>query len=130
MCIRDRFDNRDIGLSTELNFPPPTTRQLLRRRFRSEQYLLSDMADDTARLLDQLGLESAHLVGASMGGMIAQTLCIERPERVRSLTSIMSNTGSRRSGQPALSIYRHFLPQLPVLRMIYVKERTRSGRSM
>jgi pimeloyl-ACP methyl ester carboxylesterase len=59
------------------------------------------MADDTAWLMDHLGIESAHLLGASMGGMIAQTLAIRRPERVRSLVSIMSGTGNRWLGLPA-----------------------------
>lgn len=108
-----RFDNRDIGRSTYMDFPPPSTLQLIRRRFHPRQYLLSDMARDTANLLDRLGLDSAHVVGASMGGMIAQTLAIEEPGRVRSLVSIMSNTGSRRSGQPALRVYRHFVNRVP-----------------
>ena len=68
-------------------------------------YLLRDMAADTFGLMDHLGIESAHLVGASMGGMIVQTAAIEQPERVRSLTSIMSTTGSRRVGHPS---YRTF----------------------
>lgn len=108
-----RFDNRDVGLSTHMDYPAPTTLQLARRRFHPEQYLLRDMARDTAGLLDGLGLEAAHVVGASMGGMIAQTLAIEHPERVRSLVSIMSNTGSRRTGQPAFRVYRHFLRRPP-----------------
>src|SRR5688572_23400200 len=59
----------------------------------SASYTLSDMAADTVGLLDHLGIDAVHLVGASMGGMIAQTLAIEHPQRVRSLTSIMSTTG-------------------------------------
>ena len=79
---------------------PPTRTRLLTRRFGPDQYTLEDMALDTVGLLDALELDSAHLVGVSMGGMIAQTVAATRPRRVRSLTSIMSTTGSRRVGQP------------------------------
>ena len=86
-----RFDNRDVGGSTHLHDAPrPDLAAALRGDTSSAAYRLEDMADDTAGLLDVLGIESAHLGGASMGGMIAQTLAIRRPERVRSLTSIMS----------------------------------------
>jgi pimeloyl-ACP methyl ester carboxylesterase len=104
-----RFDNRDIGHSTHLQGPPPTPRQLLTRSKRAAHYRLSDMADDAARLLVELDLAPAHVIGASMGGMIAQTLAAQRPEHVRSLVSIMSNTGARSSGQPALRLYPFFL---------------------
>ena len=100
-----RFDNRDIGLSTKIDAPPPTVRQIVLSvvspRFAKAAYTLSDMADDAAGLLDHLGIERAHVVGASMGGMIAQTLAIEHPHRVASLTSIMSNTGDRKHGRMA-----------------------------
>ena len=103
-----RFDNRDAGLSTEFTGTPPTLRQLalanLTGRKPHAEYTLSDMAADAACLLDALGIESAHVVGISMGGMIAQTLTIEHPAKVRSLTSIMSNTGSRRHGRPKVSL--------------------------
>ena len=95
-----RFDNRDIGLSTHLHgAPPPDLMAAFRGDTSSASYTLSDMARDTAGLLDALGLESAHIVGVSMGGMIAQTLAIEHPQRVRSLTSIMSTTGDSRVGE-------------------------------
>lgn len=101
-----RFDNRDSGRSTCFSeLPPPRLAQLARRRFDPRQYRLTDMAADTAGLLDALGLDSAHVAGASMGGMIAQTLAAEHPRRVRSLVSIMSSTGSRWHGQPALKTY-------------------------
>src|SRR4051794_33755227 len=89
-----RFDNRDIGLSTHLHdAPPPDLAAATLGDASSASYTLSDMARDAAGLLDALELQSAHVVGASMGGMIAQTLAIEHPERVRTLTSIMSTTG-------------------------------------
>ncbi|HTT31422.1 MAG TPA: alpha/beta fold hydrolase [Solirubrobacteraceae bacterium] len=95
-----RFDNRDIGLSTHLtNAGAPDLRAVMRGDVSSAPYRLSDMGGDVIGLLDELELDSAHLVGASMGGMIAQLLAIEHPRRVRSLTSIMSNTGDRSVGQ-------------------------------
>ncbi len=99
------FDNRDIGLSTEFTWEAPSQVKavlgsLVRRPVKSE-YRLSDMAADAVGLLDALEVGSAHVVGISMGGMIAQTVAIEHADRVRSLTSIMSNTGSRRHGKIA-----------------------------
>ena len=101
-----RFDNRDIGRSTKLKAAGvPRRADLMLGRPRRAAYLLRDMAADTVGLMDHLGIDSAHLVGASMGGMIAQAMAIEHPERVRSLVSIMSTTGSRRVGHPS---YRTF----------------------
>ncbi len=98
-----RFDNRDAGLSTEFSTPPMTpaaqAKAMLTGRAPDPGYTLSDMADDAAALLDHLGIGSAHVVGASMGGMIAQLMAIEHPAKVRSLCSIMSTTGSRRVGR-------------------------------
>jgi pimeloyl-ACP methyl ester carboxylesterase len=108
-----RFDNRDAGRSTHMDARPPSIRQLLLRDRKAAAYTLTDMADDAAGLLDHLGIERAHVVGASMGGMIAQTLAARRPERVISLTSIMSNTGARLSGQPALIAYPVLLKTAP-----------------
>ncbi len=97
-----RMDNRDIGLSTKTEGPPPTRAVLLKafahRRYAQSDYLLSDMAADAVALLDHLEVPAAHVVGVSMGGMIAQQLTIDHPDRVLSLCSIMSNTGSRRHG--------------------------------
>jgi pimeloyl-ACP methyl ester carboxylesterase len=99
-----RFDNRDVGLSTHVEggadvfrlftseasgSPPP-----------SVPYLLSDMADDAVGLLDHLGVDRAHVVGVSMGGMIAQSIALTHPERVLTLTSIMSTTGDTDVGHP------------------------------
>jgi pimeloyl-ACP methyl ester carboxylesterase len=96
-----RFDNRDIGLSEHLeDAPVPNLQEMFAGSTDSAIYTLSDMAGDTIGLMDALGLESAHLVGASMGGMIGQTVAIEHLERVRSLVSIMSTTGDRNVGNP------------------------------
>jgi pimeloyl-ACP methyl ester carboxylesterase len=101
-----RFDNRDIGRSTKIESAGvPSRVDMTLGRSASAPYLLRDMAKDTVGLLDHLGIDSAHVVGASMGGMIAQTMAIEHPERVRSLVSIMSTTGNRWVGQPALKTY-------------------------
>ena len=104
-----RFDNRDVGLSSHLADRPtsdPSAETAGAAPVAS--YTLAQMAADTAGLIDNLGLGSAHVVGISLGGMIAQILAIEQPERVRSLTSIMSTTGNDQVGQPtdaALALY-------------------------
>lgn len=99
-----RFDNRDVGLSSKTPGPPPDVAALylgyLAGNPVEAPYTLSLLAADAAGLLDALGVESAHVVGASMGGMVAQTMAIEHPDRVRSLTSIMSTTGDPTVGQP------------------------------
>jgi pimeloyl-ACP methyl ester carboxylesterase len=118
-----RYDNRDIGRSTILDtYPAPTLGQLLRRDRRAAAYTLAEMAADGVGLLDYLGVERAHVVGASMGGMIAQTIAARRPERILSLTSIMSSTGSRISGQPALRTYRRFLRPVSRDRQRYIDQ--------
>jgi pimeloyl-ACP methyl ester carboxylesterase len=95
-----RFDNRDVGRSTILREAHvPTRLELVRRDPRGAAYSLSDMANDAAGLLEWLEVDAAHVVGASMGGMVAQLVAIGHPERVLSLVSIMSNTGNRRVGQ-------------------------------
>jgi pimeloyl-ACP methyl ester carboxylesterase len=94
-----RFDNRDAGHSTKIEGERISTAKML-LGLGEPAYKLRDMADDAAGLLDHLGLESAHVVGVSMGGMIAQAMAIGHRERVRSLGSIMSSTGNRRLGLP------------------------------
>ena len=95
-----RFDNRDVGRSTQYDGPVPDWPALLGGDRSSATYLLDDMADDAVKLLDHLGIDAAHLVGASLGGMIAQTIAIRHPDRALSLTSIMSRPGDPASGQP------------------------------
>jgi pimeloyl-ACP methyl ester carboxylesterase len=100
-----RFDNRDIGQSGKLTGGKRLTPlELLKLRFFkipvAAPYKLLDMAKDTTGLMDVLGIKSAHLVGASMGGMIAQEIAISFPQRVRSLTSIMSTTGDPKVPPP------------------------------
>jgi pimeloyl-ACP methyl ester carboxylesterase len=105
------MDNRDIGLSSEMEGDPPTklylAKSLLMRRRAVAPYLLADMADDAAGLLEALDIDSAHVIGVSMGGMIAQSLTCGHPERVISLTSIMSTTGDRRNGTMSAGMLRY-----------------------
>jgi pimeloyl-ACP methyl ester carboxylesterase len=115
-----RFDNRDIGRSTHVAGRPPTAAQLLARSKRAAHYKLGDMADDAARLLDRLELAPAHVIGASMGGMIAQLMAARHPASVRSLVSIMSNTGSVRNGQPSLRVYPMLLRRAPQGREAFI----------
>jgi pimeloyl-ACP methyl ester carboxylesterase len=116
-----RFDNRDIGRSQKMTGPVPTIRQLVLRDKRAARYTLEDMALDGFALLDHLGIERAHVVGVSMGGMIAQTMAARHPERVLSLVSWMSNTGARWSGQPSLRMYPVLLRTPPRDRDGYLK---------
>ncbi|WP_033294431.1 alpha/beta fold hydrolase [Amycolatopsis jejuensis] len=120
-----RFDNRDVGRSTWW-----TGRVNLPRAYflRSAPYSLADLADDTAVLLDGLGIERAHVVGTSMGGMIAQELTIRHPARVRSLTSIMSTTGARTVGLPSPRAALAMLAPGPRTREDYVTQLVRTSR--
>ena len=95
------LDNRDMGRSGYGSLPPPPRWRLFLRNVPSGHYQIKDMAQDVALLLDHLDIDSAHIAGMSMGGMIAQTLASHYPDKVRSLTSIFSTTGNQRVGQPA-----------------------------
>jgi len=109
-----RFDNRDIGLSqkidteTDINLLKLVVRQRLGLKI-EPPYTLRDMALDTIGVLDFLEIDKAHWVGASMGGMIAQLLAAEHPERTLTLTSIMSTTGRRRLPQAPLKVIRQMM---------------------
>ena len=100
-----RYDNRDVGLSTHLREAraPSLTDTVLRRA--DPPYTITDMADDAVGLLDALGLGTAHVVGVSMGGFIAQTVALDHRSRVRSLTLIMTSTGSRLVGNPKPPVF-------------------------
>jgi pimeloyl-ACP methyl ester carboxylesterase len=95
-----RFDNRDSGLSTTFEGLPDITALFTGTDLSSVSYRIEDMADDAAALLGALGIAEAHVVGASMGGMITQAAVINHPERFLSATSIMSTTGDRAVGAP------------------------------
>ncbi|HEY2717492.1 MAG TPA: alpha/beta hydrolase [Solirubrobacterales bacterium] len=117
-----RFDNRDIGRSTTLREAgAPSLLDTLSGRRASAAYLLRDMAADAFGLMDHLGWETANVVGASMGGMIAQTMAIERPERVRSLVSIMSTTGARFTGLPTLKAFGVLFSKRPTDREAFIE---------
>ncbi|MFD2641736.1 alpha/beta fold hydrolase [Pseudomonas japonica] len=106
------LDNRDSGRSFFTQVTPPTVLQQFFRK-PTRGYDLGDMAADVIGLMDHLQLETAHVVGMSMGGMIAQTLAARYPGRVRSLTSIFSTTGSQRVGQPTFKTILQLLRRPP-----------------
>jgi pimeloyl-ACP methyl ester carboxylesterase len=116
-----RFDNRDVGLSswfddTEVDIGAVLTAAMTGEPFPPVPYKLADMADDAFGLLDCLGVERAHVVGMSMGGMIGQTMAIEHPERVLTLTSVMSNTGEQEYGQSTPEAMEALLAPAPQTR--------------
>ncbi len=118
-----RFDNRDVGRSTILrDARVPTRAQLILRDPRGAAYKLEDLADDAAGLLDVLGVDAAHVVGISMGGMIAQSLTARHPQRVRSLVSIMSSTGNRRVGFAHPLLWRTLLRRAPRGHDAYIRD--------
>ncbi len=100
-----QFDNRDVGLSSKLDGQRVSPGAVLTASLNGEPipsvpYTLSDMAADGIGLLDHLGIDRAHIVGNSMGGMIVQTMAIEHPDRIASVTSVMSSPGDPRVGRP------------------------------
>lgn len=122
-----RFDNRDIGHSTILEGAGvPSRLDLILGRREATSYLLRDMAADTTGLMDHLGIEAAHVVGASMGGMIAQTMAITHPERVSSLVSMMSTTGNRRVGWPHWRALPILFADYPRSREAYIRQVSRT----
>jgi pimeloyl-ACP methyl ester carboxylesterase len=117
-----RFDNRDSGRSTWLtDLGVPSVNAAWEKRLERPPYLFTDMADDCAGLLDALGVDAAHVVGASLGGFVAQTLAIEHPERVLSLASVMSSTGSSQVGQPTEAAMQALMTRPPDDRGGYVE---------
>ena len=124
------FDNRDVGLSTKLT-GTARPNEVLSAVLAGEPvpdvpYTLSDMAADGIGLLDQLGVERAHIAGVSMGGMIVQTMAIEFPERIASLTSVMSSTGDPRSGAATPEAREALLAPPPLDREGYIEASTRA----
>jgi pimeloyl-ACP methyl ester carboxylesterase len=120
-----RFDNRDIGKSSKLSGGKRLTPlELLKLRFLkipvAAPYNLLDMAKDVTGLMDALGIKTAHLVGASMGGMIAQEIAISFPERLRSLTSIMSTTGNPKIPSPTREATAVLMAPPPATRDEYI----------
>ncbi|APR77564.1 Beta-ketoadipate enol-lactone hydrolase [Minicystis rosea] len=112
-----RMDNRDAGDSSRIDAPPPNVLAILRRSFLGlgfdVPYRLEDMAEDAFGLMRELGHERFHVAGASMGGMIAQTMAILRPSRLSTMTSIMSGPGGRRYAVGKVSALRALLTPLP-----------------
>lgn len=115
-----RLDNRDVGHSTWATTAPPGRLRQLARRPRKDGYDLGDMAADVVALLDHLGIDRAHLVGMSMGGMIAQTVAARYPGRALSLTSIFSTTGAPEVGQPAVSTLALLAKRPPRTRRAFI----------
>jgi len=117
-----RFDNRDVGDSTAFDEAGvPDILALIQGNKVEVPYTLEDMAGDTVGLLDALGVEEAHIVGVSMGGMVAQTVAIKYPERVRTLTSIMSTSGDPRLSQPKPEAGQLLLTPAPTERAAYIE---------
>jgi pimeloyl-ACP methyl ester carboxylesterase len=117
-----RFDNRDSGRSTWLpELGVPSVTKAFSKQLDDPPYLFTDMANDCAGLLDALGISAAHVVGASLGGFVAQTLAIEHPDRVLSLASVMSSTGSSQVGQPTPAAMEALMTRPPENRDAYVE---------
>lgn len=129
-----RYDNRDVGHSTILPAPGPRIRDIVRGYVTGPRvtapYSIADLAGDARGLLDHLNIERAHVVGVSMGGMIAQTLAIDSPRRVRSLVSMMSNTGRRSVGWQDPRLFPLLLNRAPRTRQEYVERSLRTWNAI
>ena len=124
-----RFDNRDNGLSTHLSDAPvPDISALMRGDASSVTYTLNDLAADAAGVLDALGIDRAHVVGMSMGGMIVQQLAIDFPQKVASLTSIMSTTGDRSVGAATPEATAALMTPVPLDRAQAIDKLTADSR--
>lgn len=127
-----RYDNRDSGLSSRSEGEAPDVLAMYAKFGSGEPieapYTLSLLAADAAGLLDSLGIPAAHIVGASMGGMIVQTMAIEHPDKVLSLTSIMSTTGDPTVGQPAPEAVGALLAPVPATREEAIEQGVASSR--
>ncbi|MGI9054083.1 MAG: alpha/beta fold hydrolase [Ilumatobacteraceae bacterium] len=127
-----RYDNRDCGLSTHLDGQQVEPMGVMRAALAGEAlppvpYTLSDMARDAVGLLDELGIDRAHIMGASMGGMIAQTIAIEHPDRCLSLVSVMSSPGDPRVGAPSKEALEVLLSAPPSDRAAFIAAADRSA---
>jgi len=124
-----RFDNRDVGRSTIMRSATvPKKWQLLTRDRRAAAYSLDEMAGDAVGLLDQLEIATAHIVGVSMGGMIAQLIALHHADRVASLVSMMSSTGNRRAGRPHPRIALRLFRRVPRDRDGYIEDHLETYR--
>lgn len=128
-----RFDNRDVGLSTKFEEAgvPNIMNEIMafqRGETISPPYTIEDMSDDAVGLLDALNIEKAHICGASMGGMIVQTIAFRHPTRVLSLTSIMSTTGNPNLPQPKPEAMQLLLKPAPTEREAYIEESVKRHR--
>jgi pimeloyl-ACP methyl ester carboxylesterase len=126
-----RFDNRDAGLSTFLDDGrQPDLGAILHGDHSSAPYLIGDMAVDAVSLLDELGVERAHLVGVSMGGMIVQQLAMDHPQRVSSLCSMMSRPGDGTSGNATPEAGRLLLSPRPADRAAAIEANVRTHQAI
>ncbi len=128
-----RFDNRDCGLSSKTAGDPPNVMAIMMASMSGNPipevpYTLSDMADDAIAVLDELGVDKAHIAGASMGGMITQQTAIDHPDRVASIISIMSTTGSQSVGQASPEAMTALMTPPPTEREASIERGVEVGR--